>query len=103
MACESSFSEATFDGLHYQVNILSLQYRLSFYDTSSHYPNIHYSVSHLVSIFTKVLEIELDDDSYKGMPFVLRSNETWIQNNAADFYLDFSRRLTKGTEVTLSS
>ncbi|TVU30245.1 hypothetical protein EJB05_21855 [Eragrostis curvula] len=62
MACESSFSEATFDGLGYQT-----------------------------------LEIELDDDSYKGMPFVLRSNETWIKNNTSDFYLDFSRRVTKST------
>ncbi|GJM84901.1 hypothetical protein PR202_ga00614 [Eleusine coracana subsp. coracana] len=63
MACESSFSEATFDGLGYQA-----------------------------------MEIELDDDSYKGMPFVLRSNETWIKNNTSDFYLDFSRKLTKSKE-----
>ncbi|KAL6640194.1 hypothetical protein ACP70R_022043 [Stipagrostis hirtigluma subsp. patula] len=63
MACETSFSEATLDGLCYQA-----------------------------------LEIDLDEDSYKGMPFVLRSNETWIKNNAADFYLDFSRRVTKSTE-----
>ncbi|KAK3154007.1 hypothetical protein QOZ80_2BG0184640 [Eleusine coracana subsp. coracana] len=63
MACKSSFSEATFDGLGYQA-----------------------------------MEIELDNDSYKGMPFVLRSNETWIKNNTSDFYIDFSRRLTKGKE-----
>ncbi|CAL5022240.1 unnamed protein product [Urochloa decumbens] len=63
MACESSFSEATLDGFHYQA-----------------------------------LEIELDQETYKGMPFVLRSNETWIKNNASDFYLDFSRRITKSTE-----
>ncbi|CAL4969622.1 unnamed protein product [Urochloa decumbens] len=63
MACESSFSEATLDGFHYQA-----------------------------------LEIELDQESYKGMPFVLRSNETWIKNNTSDFYLDFSRRITKSTE-----
>ncbi|CAN6238024.1 unnamed protein product [Urochloa humidicola] len=63
MACESSFSEATLDGLHYQA-----------------------------------LEIELDQESYKGMPFVLRSNQTWIKNNTSDFYLDFSRRITKSIE-----
>jgi alpha-glucan,water dikinase len=50
---------------------------------------------------TKVLEIELDDDSYKGMPFVLRSNQTWIKNSTSDFYLDFSRRAVKSSEVTL--
>ncbi|WVZ52550.1 hypothetical protein U9M48_003598 [Paspalum notatum var. saurae] len=44
------------------------------------------------------IEIEVDEDSYKGMPFVLRSNEIWIKNNASDFYLDFSRRVTKSTE-----
>ncbi|KAK8462091.1 hypothetical protein SEVIR_1G146050v4 [Setaria viridis] len=63
MACESSFSEATLDGLHYQA-----------------------------------LEIELDEDNYKGMPFVLRSNETWIKNNTSDFYLQFRRPVTKSTE-----
>ncbi|KAJ1275385.1 hypothetical protein BS78_05G131700 [Paspalum vaginatum] len=63
MACETSFSEATLDGLQYQA-----------------------------------LEIEFDEDSYKGMPFVLRSNEIWIKNNASDFYLDFSRWVTKSTE-----
>ncbi|XP_025817671.1 alpha-glucan water dikinase, chloroplastic-like [Panicum hallii] len=63
MACESSFAEATLDGLHY-----------------------------------KVLEIELHGDSYRGMPFVLRSNETWIKNNTSDFYLDFSRQVTTSTE-----
>jgi hypothetical protein len=49
----------------------------------------------------KVLEIELDADSYKGMPFVLRFNQTWIKNNTSDFYLDFSRRTAKTSEVTL--
>ncbi|KAI5019943.1 hypothetical protein ZWY2020_044831 [Hordeum vulgare] len=63
MACESSFSDAELDGLHYQV-----------------------------------LEIELDADSYKGMPFVLRSDQTWIKNNTSDFYLDFSRRTAKTSE-----
>ncbi|XP_044343564.1 alpha-glucan water dikinase, chloroplastic isoform X2 [Triticum aestivum] len=63
LACESSFSDAELDGLHY-----------------------------------KVLEIELDADSYKGMPFVLRYNETWIKNNTSDFYLDFSRRTAKTSE-----
>ncbi|PNT66432.1 alpha-glucan water dikinase, chloroplastic [Brachypodium distachyon] len=65
MACESSFSDAELDGLHYQV-----------------------------------LEIQLDDDAYKGMPFVLRCNETWIKNNNSDFYLDFSRKIAKSTEGT---
>ncbi|EMS68547.1 Alpha-glucan water dikinase, chloroplastic [Triticum urartu] len=68
LACESSFSDAELDGLHY-----------------------------------KVLEIELDADSYKGMPFVLRYNETWIKNNTSDFYLDFSRRTAKTSEQKDSS
>ncbi|KAM0898304.1 hypothetical protein ACQ4PT_022016 [Festuca glaucescens] len=65
IACESPFSDAELNGLHYQV-----------------------------------LEIELDDDSYKGMPFVLRSNQTWIKNSTSDFYLDFSRRTAKSSEGT---
>ncbi|KAL6899884.1 hypothetical protein ACP4OV_006542 [Aristida adscensionis] len=63
MACESSFSKATLDGLSYQS-----------------------------------LEIDIDEDSYKGMPFVLRTNEIWIKNNTADFYLDFTKRVTKSKE-----
>ncbi|KAM0898313.1 hypothetical protein ACQ4PT_022016 [Festuca glaucescens] len=66
IACESPFSDAELNGLHYQV-----------------------------------LEIELDDDSYKGMPFVLRSNQTWIKNSTSDFYLDFSRRTAKSSEALM--
>jgi hypothetical protein len=43
----------------------------------------------------QVVEIELDDDGYKGMPFVLRRGETWIKNNDSDFYLDFKTKVTK--------
>jgi alpha-glucan,water dikinase len=35
------------------------------------------------------------------MPFVLRSNQTWIKNSTSDFYLDFSRRAAKSSEVPL--
>ncbi|XAR65093.1 Alpha-glucan, water dikinase [Bertholletia excelsa] len=36
------------------------------------------------------LEIEIDDDSYIGMPFVLLSGQNWIKNNGSDFYVQFS-------------
>ncbi|XP_021304642.1 alpha-glucan water dikinase, chloroplastic isoform X2 [Sorghum bicolor] len=51
--------------------------------------------SELDGLCYQVVEIELDDGGYKGMPFVLRSGETWIKNNGSDFFLDFSTRDTR--------
>ncbi|WVZ77602.1 hypothetical protein U9M48_025453 [Paspalum notatum var. saurae] len=48
----------------------------------------------------QVVEIELDDGGYKGIPFVLRSGETWIKNNGSDFYLDLSIRDTRNIKDT---
>ncbi|KAJ0095371.1 hypothetical protein Patl1_16076 [Pistacia atlantica] len=33
-------------------------------------------------------EIEVEDDSFVGMPFVLLSNGNWIKNKGSDFYVD---------------
>ncbi|KAG5520839.1 hypothetical protein RHGRI_033418 [Rhododendron griersonianum] len=35
------------------------------------------------------LEIEIEDDSIVGMPFVLRSGGNWIKNQGSDFYVEF--------------
>uniref|UniRef100_A0ACD6AE84 Uncharacterized protein n=1 Tax=Avena sativa TaxID=4498 RepID=A0ACD6AE84_AVESA len=51
--------------------------------------------SELDGLQYQVVEIELDDDGYKGMPFVLRRGETWIKNNDSDFYLDFKTKVIK--------
>ncbi|CAM0870867.1 unnamed protein product [Alopecurus aequalis] len=59
-----------------------------------------FSDAELDGLRYQVLEIELDEDSYKGMPFVLRSNQTWMKNGTSDFYLDFSRRIAKSSEET---
>lgn len=34
--------------------------------------------------------MEVDDDSYVGMPFVLLSGGNWMKNNGSDFYVEFS-------------
>ncbi|KAM0856328.1 hypothetical protein ACQ4PT_049161 [Festuca glaucescens] len=56
--------------------------------------------SELDGLQYQVVEIELDDDGYKGMPFVLRHGETWIKNNDSDFYLDFKTKVTKKAKDT---
>lgn len=35
------------------------------------------------------MEIEIEDDSIVGMPFVLRSGGNWIKNQGSDFYVEF--------------
>ncbi|XP_028754486.1 alpha-glucan water dikinase, chloroplastic isoform X1 [Neltuma alba] len=35
------------------------------------------------------LDIEVDDDTFKGMPFVLLSCGKWIKNNGSNFYIAF--------------
>jgi hypothetical protein len=52
-------------------------------------------------IHIQVVEIDLDDDGYKGMPFVLRRGETWIKNNDSDFYLDLKTKVTKKPKAIL--
>ncbi|XP_072983787.1 alpha-glucan water dikinase, chloroplastic isoform X1 [Typha latifolia] len=44
----------------------------------------------LAGLVYQSIEIELDGGNYKGLPFVLCSNEIWINNNGSDFYIDFS-------------
>lgn len=51
----------------------------------------------------QVVEIELDDGGYKGMPFVLRSGETWIKNNGSDFFLDFSTHDVRNIKAIVSA
>uniref|UniRef100_A0A6M2F697 alpha-glucan, water dikinase n=1 Tax=Populus davidiana TaxID=266767 RepID=A0A6M2F697_9ROSI len=36
-------------------------------------------------------EIEIEEDIFVGLPFVLLSNGRWIKNNGSDFYIEFSR------------
>ncbi|GAB4829230.1 hypothetical protein Ancab_018896 [Ancistrocladus abbreviatus] len=38
----------------------------------------------------KFLEIQIQDDEFIGMPFVLLSAGTWIKDHGSDFYVDFS-------------
>ncbi|KAM7484206.1 hypothetical protein LguiA_000215 [Lonicera macranthoides] len=35
------------------------------------------------------LDIEVDDDTYVGMPFVLFSGGRWMKDNGSDFYVEF--------------
>ncbi|KAJ6321390.1 hypothetical protein OIU77_011468 [Salix suchowensis] len=35
-------------------------------------------------------EIEIEKDTFIGMPFVLLSNGRWMKNNGSDFYIEFS-------------
>uniref|UniRef100_A0A1J3IBP2 alpha-glucan, water dikinase n=1 Tax=Noccaea caerulescens TaxID=107243 RepID=A0A1J3IBP2_NOCCA len=39
----------------------------------------------------QTFELEIEGDSYKGMPFVLNSGERWFKNNNSDFYVDFGQ------------
>ncbi|XP_057948829.1 alpha-glucan water dikinase, chloroplastic [Malania oleifera] len=44
------------------------------------------------------LEIEIEEDDFVGMPFVLVSGEKWIKNKGSDFYIEFaggSKRVPK--------
>nr|POE53013.1 alpha-glucan water dikinase, chloroplastic [Quercus suber] len=36
------------------------------------------------------IEIEIEDENYKGMPFVLVSGGNWVKNKGSDFYIEFS-------------
>lgn len=35
------------------------------------------------------MDIEVDDDTFKGIPFVILSDGEWIKNNGSNFYIEF--------------
>lgn len=37
----------------------------------------------------QTLKIEIEEDSFVGMPFVLLSQGNWIKNGGSDFYIEF--------------
>lgn len=39
----------------------------------------------------QTVDLEVEDDTFKGMPFVLLSGEKWIKNNGSDFYIEFDK------------
>ncbi|KAK7361648.1 hypothetical protein VNO77_03719 [Canavalia gladiata] len=41
------------------------------------------------------LDIEVDDDSFKGIPFVILSDGKWIKNNGSNFYIAFDEKKQK--------
>ncbi|KAF7809324.1 alpha-glucan water dikinase, chloroplastic [Senna tora] len=50
-----------------------------------------FTISSSFDPFYKVqsLDIEVEDDTFKGMPFVLLSGQKWIKNNGSNFYIAF--------------
>lgn len=46
-------------------------------------------------IQVKVLEIEIEDGKFVGMPFVLLSDGKWIKDNGSDFCIDFKVKPTQ--------
>ncbi|TKY58675.1 Alpha-glucan water dikinase [Spatholobus suberectus] len=46
------------------------------------------SLSH-PSYEVQSLDIEVDDDTFKGMPFVIQSDGKWMKNNGSNFYIEF--------------
>nr|GEX14501.1 alpha-glucan water dikinase 1, chloroplastic-like isoform X2 [Tanacetum cinerariifolium] len=38
----------------------------------------------------QTLELELEEGSFVGMPFVLRHGDNWFKNNDSDFYVEFN-------------
>ncbi|XP_060213985.1 alpha-glucan water dikinase, chloroplastic [Lycium barbarum] len=45
--------------------------------------------SDVITSMVQSLDIEIEDDNFVGMPFVLLSGGRWIKNQGADFYVDF--------------
>ncbi|KAL5165688.1 Alpha-glucan water dikinase, chloroplastic [Glycine soja] len=41
------------------------------------------------------LDIEVDDDTFKGIPFVILSDGEWIKNNGSNFYIEFGGKKQK--------
>ncbi|KAM1102978.1 hypothetical protein ACFX19_011736 [Malus domestica] len=46
------------------------------------------------------LEIEVEADSFKGMPFVLNASGTWMKNQGSNFYVDFGVERKKAQKDT---
>lgn len=46
------------------------------------------------------MDIEVDDDTFKGIPFVILSDGEWIKNNGSNFYIEFGGKKQK-QKVTL--
>lgn len=38
------------------------------------------------------MDIEVDDDTFKGIPFVILSEGNWIKNNGSNFYIEFTEK-----------
>ncbi|MED6135027.1 hypothetical protein PIB30_042435 [Stylosanthes scabra] len=38
------------------------------------------------------LDIEVEDDAFKGTPFVIKSDGNWIKNNDSNFYIEFGEK-----------
>ena len=51
----------------------------------------------------QTFEVEIEGDSYKGMPFVLKAGERWIKNSGRDFYVDFAKEEKHVQKVPLPS
>lgn len=45
------------------------------------------------------IEINIGEETYAGMPFVLRSGGNWIKNGSSDFYVEFSTSAKKVKKV----
>ncbi|WVZ24310.1 hypothetical protein V8G54_002854 [Vigna mungo] len=49
------------------------------------------SLSH-PSFEVQSLDIEVDDDTFRGIPFVILSEGNWIKNNGSNFYIEFTEK-----------
>lgn len=47
------------------------------------------------------MELELEEGSFIGMPFVLRSDGKWIKDSGSDFYVDFGDGFRQAQKVAL--
>lgn len=46
------------------------------------------------------MDIEVDDDTFRGLTFVILSDGRWLKNNGSDFYIEFGGK-KKIQKVTL--
>lgn len=49
------------------------------------------------------MEIEIEDESFIGMPFVLISDGKWIKNKGSDFYVELVGGAEQAQEVLMVS
>lgn len=47
------------------------------------------------------MEIDIEDDSFVGMPFVLLSGGKWMKNQGSDFYVEFGVKPKQIQKVSL--